>query len=64
MTVNSYHFVTQICHYGMEHVCTYFLQHSSPSSGTQISCVEVIVWEAAGAKATVISQLWNLRPRT
>ena len=54
MIVNSYHFVTQIYHYGMELVCSYFLQYSSPSIGTSVSS---LCGRSMGMYKTVISQL-------
>jgi hypothetical protein len=55
MTVNSNHFFTQIYHYGMELVCSYFLQHSWPSSGTPISCKDITAWQRHGCIYNVTS---------
>lgn len=59
MIVNSYHFVTQIYHYRMELVGSYFLQYSSPSKGTSVSS---LCGRSMGMYKTVIRQLlWNLK---
>ena len=56
MMVNSYHFVTQIYHYRMELVRSYFLQYSSPSKGTSVSS---LCGRSMGMYKTVIRQLFS-----